>query len=430
MDIFAVKGHNLTTNIDAVVNAMFDAAKLPANQKNDLTAEVKRALGKPYFVQAKYLQAMHSYNESLAWAKTESEQLGLAYANRSACFLHLNMPEECLIDIELAKKSKYPPQLMDKLDGRAAKCASLLIDERFKESRFVGREPSLNFNEHQHSAGVADCLEIRRNVKYGRHVVTTCDLKIGQTILVEQPYAIIPKRFGDSPRDRCGYFFEECMNFIMCKNCTASMGYCNESCMAKSFHKFECKMPITLSRKETFELVLRLFFGIDAAFPDVLVLIKTVETLLKGEKPTDVTSAEQRNFCSLFQLVHNHRKQSDFHLTRLRAATDVAIITISRFPELKRKYVSLPNQRFLQHLILHLFHIAEHAINLYECYQDADNEPMSEHKYRRYASGMYPFGCFINHSCVPNVWCHSIDGRLICKVIRPIKRGEQVFRSY
>lgn len=189
-------------------------------------------------------------------------------------------------------------------------------------------------------------------------------------------------------------------------------------------------MPITLSRKETFELVLRMFFKISAAFPDVNLLIRTVETLLKGEEPTDLTSAEQKDFCSLFQLVHHHRQQEEYHLTRLRAATDVIIITISRFSEFKWKFQSFKNRRFLQHLILHLFHIAEQAVMLHEYYQNDETEPISEHLFRQYASGMYPVGCFINHSCVPNVWCYSVDDRLICKVIRPIKRGEQVFRSY
>lgn len=47
------------------------------------------------------------------------------------------------------------------------------------------REPCLDFDEHEKYAGIANCLEIDYNERYGRHIITTHDLKIGQTIIVE-----------------------------------------------------------------------------------------------------------------------------------------------------------------------------------------------------------------------------------------------------
>lgn len=197
-----------------------------------------------------------------------------------------------------------------------------------------------------------------------------------------------------------------------------------------SFHNFECNMPISLSRKETFELMLRMFFNINAAFTDIDLLMKTVETLLVGGKPSNLTTSAQRNFCTLFQLTHNHRQLFEHQLDRFRAATSVAIITINRFPELKSRFSAMQHQRFLQHLLLHLFHIAEHSVELYEHTQEKESDSISETEYERYAYAMYPFSCFINHSCIPNVWLYSVDDRLIGKVLRPIKKGEQLFRSY
>lgn len=155
-----------------------------------------------------------------------------------------------------------------------------------------------------------------------------------------------------------------------------------------------------------------------------------VQLMINAKKlPNDLTQS-QKDFCSIFQLVHNHENLSADHLKRMRAATGMVILTALRFPEFKRQYVTLKHQRFLQHLILHLFHVAEHAFELFEYYQKDNNAIMVHYEYRHFARGMYPFACFINHSCVPNVCWFNVDGRLICKVIRSIKKGDQIFRSY
>lgn len=163
-------------HLEPLIDQMFLSQKSPNYQKNNSIAALLREKGKTLFAVGKYMDAMNAYNEALKHAENGSTELALAYANRSACFLHLNMPEECMKDIELAKKSKYPSHLMHKLDARAVKCAELLMDKQ--SGAFTPMEPQLSFDEHKEFAGVADCLEIRRNVEFGRHVVTTRDLKV------------------------------------------------------------------------------------------------------------------------------------------------------------------------------------------------------------------------------------------------------------
>lgn len=430
IDLTNINGHPiLFTDIDGTIDHLFREAIKSDFQKNNILSDKHREGGKVHFGYGNYSNAMHCFNFSLSGAENGTENIALAYANRSACFLHLGMPEESLVDIGFAKKAKYPEHLMHKLEARTMKCTRLLINEDFKENRFTPIKLRLSFDEHEQCAGVADCLKIHRNHEFGRHVITTRDLKIGETILLEQPFAIIRKRSYMTIRDRCIHCFKERMNFITCSNCVGGL-FCDANCMEKSMHKYECNMPSALSRKETFELVLKMFFNINAAFYNVEQLIKTVEALLKGQETIGLTTEAQRNFCSLFQLNHNHSKQPESVLTRFRAATSVAIITIMRFPDFERKYVSMKHRRFLNHLILHLFHIAEHCVDLYEPIHADENEPLKQYEWENYACGMYAFGCFINHSCVPNISWYSVDGRLVCKVIRPIKKGEQIFRSY
>lgn len=430
IDIFDIRGHELGGgDITSVINNLFESCKSKEYQKSNVLAQKAREQGKTLFKEGKYIEAMNKFNRCVSGAENGTSEMGMAYANRSACFLNLNMPEECLIDIEMANNSNYPEELMPKLDERAAKCKSLMKDEQFKWDQFSAREPKLSFAEHSKFAGVADCLKVKKNEKFGRHIVTSCDLKIGQTILVENPYSIIINRAYSNGRMRCLYCFKECMNFITCENCVGAL-YCNEDCKSKSFHQYECNRPFALSRKETFELVLLMFYNINASFPDVNELIELVENLQNGQDVLRLTDNAHRAFASVFQLTTNHEKLDESLLTRFRAATNVAVITLMRYPEFKRKFGSLKNRRFLQHLLLHLFHIAEHAYDLVEWTPDYTLNRMTAATFEHFATGVYSFGCYMNHSCIPNVACVFVDGRLICKTIRPVKKGEQLFRSY
>lgn len=405
----------------------------PIYQKDSLFANELRELGKKSLQNGKYFEAMKHFNNALSLAETNSIELSLAYANRSECFFHLHMFEECLTDIELATQSDYPAPLLPKLEARAAACeVSLKAQSKLVFS--CVREPTLSFNEHEISNGVANCLKIARDYEHGNtsRVITTHDLEIGQTVLVEEAYSIIPiPRPITEGRDRCMHCFRECMNFIPCSNCPIAI-FCDGICLKRSFHKFECKTPITVFRKEkeTYDLVLKAFCNANAAFSDVDSLMHTVDMTLSG-KTIDGLTSKQKQFGLLLQLYHNHEKQSSEQLKELRSATACVYLTIMRFPGYKEKFSTEKHQRFLQHLIFHLFHLAEYSVYLHEYLQEKNcKTDICNLKPCAYAVGLYPFGSHINHSCVPNLLWFNDGNRLVCKVIRPVKKGDELFRSY
>lgn len=427
VDIFA--NENFNVNLSTVIFE-YEVHKFNYTfPKSDSLARFYREKGKEFFQNGHYLMAILSYNHGMALAESNSEK-SIAYANRSICFLNINMPEKCLVDIELAKKFNYPPNLMHKLDARIAKCNALLADETFKLKIYNLEEPTISFKEHNRFAGVADCLEIRKDDRFGYHVITTRDLDIGQTILVEPSCAITPKRIVNVGRDRCWHCFKDLQNFIPCEKSIGSL-YCNDECMQKSFHRYECNLP-TLTRKETSDLVFKILYNLNVDFPRVDDLMKTVEKLLKDEDVTGLTSVAQQNFCSIFRLIHKHKlcENQQSTLSRESAIVFVQLMEIDEFKEMFR---AKKHQRFLQHLILHLLHVTEHAFDLHEFkpeHSPDGDEPVMAGTFVHYASAIYPFACYIKHSCAPNVFWFSIDDRLICKVLRPIAKGEQVLRSY
>lgn len=418
VDIFSIKGHEIQKCAQSIPSRPVRSNSLAARS---------RERGKVLFGKGNYFEAMEEFNNSLAFAEIGTHEMGLAYGNRSSCYVHLNMPMNAMIDIDLAKESNYPPQLMPKLDDRHRKCFLRLTTELFQTAAFIVRDPRLSFKCHEKFDGAADCLKIQRNAEYGRHIITKCDLQIGQVVLCEKPYSIVPNESSMAYKNHCANCLETFKNIITCEQCSGF--FCSpEGCLQMSHHKHLCNIPYS-GPKHTFDLVLQMVLTINEAYPDVDNLFNAIESLRKGNYYTaDLTDEQRKAFCSVFQMNHNHEKQSDDQLNSLLQATACAYLRIMDIVEFKHKFTAEKHRRFLKHLIFHLFHVAKHAVDLYD-YRYND---ITEHRsFQMFGNGIYPIGSYINHSCIPNVHCYSTSfGYLVCQVIRPIKKGEQLFRSY
>lgn len=193
-----------------------------------------RGLGNEQFKKKCWRKAMEFYNESLRFAEEGSENISLAYANRSACFLHLQKYEKCFKDIDLAKTTNYPKRLTHKLEQRETLCVEQM--EKAPENQ-EDIEPKLSFDSDINFPCMANVLEIRRNAQFGRHIVAKCDIDVGQTVLVEEPYAAC---FDSNDRTLCFTCMKPTMNFIPCPKCTDAM-FCDENCMqSNDNHKIGC----------------------------------------------------------------------------------------------------------------------------------------------------------------------------------------------
>lgn len=418
-------------------------------RKNNVTADEWRVKGNKFYAKSKYHDAMAFYNCSISYAESDTESLAYALGNRSSCFFQLNLFQECLIDIERAKEAGYPSLQISKLNAREQECKEQLKQAKNNES-YV-REPQLDFDEHKEHRGVAGCLNIVKNEAFGRHLVTTRDLQIGQTVLVEMPFAfkhepmdsvnadiydpfvdkhriIQHDRSGKNTFGRCMYCYVECVNLIPCKSC-AGVLFCDRVCMKKAYHQYDCMMPDN-SRKETFGVVLRMLYRTNDAFPCANELIRIVKLLLTGANVNGLKNRDQTDFAMIFRLPTNSGNQWSRNLKVARIATMSVFDRVMLFPEFNEKFSSLEHRRFLKHLILHLFHVAEHAINASEYWLERDDQTLGSFSLRTFGNGMYPFGCYINHSCTPNLCWYFVDHRLICRVIRPIKKSSQLFGFY
>lgn len=378
--------------------------------KNDVTATKYREIGNKKFAKKQFLDAMECYNQSLCFAKIGSKAVGLAYANRSTCFLKLNMFKKCLADIELATENQYPAHLMEKLEKRKNDCLKAMETEADQSGIF---DPKLDFDANERFACLANVLDVRCNDRFGRHIVATADIDIGKTVMVEKCFIGVTKH---DHYKCCNICLKTNQNLIPCRNCTSAL-FCSD-CKNTDLHQIECDMCFGCPAGYKFMDVVRSISLAKNAFENANELMAFVENLLKNtalDMPSNLVDPRS-TYAEFFKLCRDLYKyqvylQQAYLFYRLLLDQD----------EVSAYFNTNVHKRFLMHLVQHHISMILHGsfnkraapiggINITDTYVNI----IAKH---------------INHSCVPNV-CHVFkDGCIKCVVIRPIKKNEQLLIS-
>ncbi|XP_053983664.1 SET and MYND domain-containing protein 4-like [Hylaeus volcanicus] len=259
--------------------------------KNANESEKLRTLGNNIFVSksltnTSYEQALELYTKSIAYAPYPSEQLTLAYANRSAALFKLKKYEECIRDIDRALALNYPDYLKAKIYIRKIECLEALehpnADNGIKEAQqwldkmplncdyckklketLISKDkmPKLCSSKRQTDAKrktkytfpeiktpnteipcASDAISIKYNKQYGRHLVATRKIDPGEVIAIEKAYSTLYSL--DNMYTHCSYCLIPCWSNIPCNYCPYSM-YCSEECKTldwEKYHDMECSV--------------------------------------------------------------------------------------------------------------------------------------------------------------------------------------------
>jgi tetratricopeptide (TPR) repeat protein len=142
--------------------------------------------GNAFYVQRKFHESLLKYNESLCLAEAGSENLGYAYANRSAVYFELRVFDKCLKNVEAAMENHYPEKSWEILKKRQEKCQQLSSQQEklFNPWNFF----KLSHPPNEKIPYIADCLQVKTSDKFGRYVVTNKALKVGDVIAIEKPF--------------------------------------------------------------------------------------------------------------------------------------------------------------------------------------------------------------------------------------------------
>lgn len=378
-------------------------------RKHNQTSTHYRNRGNQKFKEEKWFEAMDLYNESLCTAEIGTENVSMAYANRSAIFFHLKMYEKCIVDIELAKQTDYPSRLMPKLHKRLAECSKLL----HAEGQCIEFVPKLSFEGDEQFTGMANVLGIENNEQFGRHITAKCDIDVGRTVLIEEQF-ISPTTICTDWKN-CMTCLKLTTNLMPCGRCTVAM-FCSRRCIENNkFHEMECDYA-HIDAHDYGHQVLRSIFVALNTFSSTEELMEFVEDTIKGEEkgaPSSIFDSftKYRAFLNLNIFLSSENKCKMVPETYKVYRRLLAFIPTETLFETKRE------QRFLMHLVAqHICVIISNsfAIN----YVDNDQCSLSLIK------------SHFNHSCAPNLFHFTKDNRIICITSRPIKKGDQLFIIY
>lgn len=396
VDILALADEEKLAALEMIVNC--NQPESP-NLKCDKIAAHKRKAGNEEFAKQNWSAAMIKYNQSLCFASQKSENVSLAYANRSACFLHMKAYKKCLVDIELAKKSGYPKRLMAKLDQRAAECLKAMENDDESE-----HAPTLSFKPDDKFPCMANVVKIERDANGEYSVIANEDIAVGKTIVVEKPFCTF---LCDGSSWKCHICLKNYANLIPCAKCSIAM-FCSNECRQSVLHEFECGVQFG-EGQINYSLMgeVREMLVVINMFPNAEELMHFVERTIKGD-PKELPASLLNETSKYQSFLKKDSCKSLMDIEGLGFSTFPIYQLLMKNPQIKAKFKSKKHRRFLAHLIAHHSLIAP----------DLNNDENSMYT----QAGIMTR--YFKHSCAPNVVHIKNDGLSIFVTARSMKKGE------
>lgn len=403
------------------------------HQKKDALAVQYRECGNKFCDAKDYKAAIEQYNKSLCYAENGSVAFSLAYANRAYCFMELKLYDECLLDIDLAIKAKYPEKSMLKLEKRREICLKLM-DASVKRTPI---KPQLSFEPSDKIQCMANVLAIEKNDEFGRHFKAKCNIPEDRIILIEEPLMKLVNR--TSIYKRCHSCLKQYTNLIPCVTCTKAL-FCSGECSSGArFHKYECNMKhrkffdgsLGGNAENCVKFVLRAVLNGLETFASSAELMDFVEFLRADDDVNQVVLADG-SFESMLGvlLAHHHTYNHIAAQAKILIISCIAYDYIMSHPELKMNFSTAKTQRFLMHLVTQFASAYSGNNILLQDWSDNWSDIMEHDSMGTFGAGLFNVSSYINHACMPNVIRLTTSDHMILKTIRPISKGEQIFVRY
>ncbi|CAH1103020.1 unnamed protein product [Psylliodes chrysocephalus] len=376
------------------------------DRKSNITSDIIRIEGNDYFLRDNYLNALEKYTKSIASAENGSSYLALAYANRSACLFKGKYYKECLQDINRALSLDYPEKLKPKLLKRKMDAESQKHMQ--KQVRFYSKPPVIR-SKNPFISCAEDSIEIQYNKKYGRHIIATRDINIGEVLSVENSFCHVV--CADSKYIHCHECLELCFNMIPCENCTRAL-YCSEDCRSnafKGYHKYECQFPKIL------------FLD-----PKMMMFIKLTLIGMDDSKKTEAESPDNIHRSDSFKEIiklETHDKECDsLKLFMVATMASIAYHVLKENQEFVSKYDTDEDDLNLKKLLFKTLLISSINPFLIQNFFNINSKELG--------NALYAFTSLYNHSCVANAQYFHHGSSIVTRVTASIKKGEQITISY
>lgn len=183
-----------------------------------MKSDLLRSEGNQLYALRNFHDALAKYNGSLCAAENESENIGLAYANRSAVYFELKLYELCLQNIDLALANKYPMKSREIMINRQNRCRSLMTTATSADGCNRIYEIADEKGSKRRFSGIDEYLKLKVDQQFGRHIVADKSLNVGDVIVNEKPLCkVLHEAFIYARCEWC--FSENFMSLMPCGKC-------------------------------------------------------------------------------------------------------------------------------------------------------------------------------------------------------------------
>lgn len=376
-----------------------------------------RLEGNKCYGKKNYKDALAKYNESICWACSDSEDLGIGFANRSAIYYEIQEYECALKNIGLARQNNYPPRLLPKLEARELNCR--MKNFHLMERNSLKAKLVMTGEVNPSIPCLAKGVGIGEFPRLGRGMKAEQDFKVGDVILHESPAVVaVDTRAKFQFCHHCAS--HNGLSLIPCPHCVSVM-YCDEECLRngwKECHRFECGIKDRLSIVPfgTYSVgPTLLFYGLTQFNDSVDDLMKYCKE--KGRKGNDPLNLDYANPLDIFKLFHTAKiKPLSAIMNALnRFVTAILFNVYLEHPLVRSLFVGENQQKFLlQAMDDYMIMSAKMNIGVRNVY----------------VLELFPLASICNHSCDPNAHAVYRSGQIKIIVVRQINKGEQICIPY
>ena len=283
-------------------------------------------------------------------------------------------------------------------------------------------------NSASNYPNLAISCEVRKTTEKGHHVVAKNDLKPGDAIIVEKPYAhAILQQFKYMYCHHCLVFT---LAPIPCKRCNSAL-FCSEECrdIAHSYHQYECHcikelLHETITEMKYLHLALR------------IMTITGLSTLLKHRKflNGEVIDGKQQQLTAYDILYQKPTHTGDQTGEELFEKCVAALFLVQCLEQ--GGFFNDADERdnvkdYVGGLLFH--HLQSLKISSVAVFEVEVLNPSAEVMWKNtttIAYAAYPTVSLLNHSCDPLVCLTDTDEGCVVRALSTIKAGEEVCMSY
>lgn len=360
-------------------------------------------------------EKLKNINECLRHVEDDSNYYQLALVERAKIFYDKKKFTKCLENLEWVLVKECTMQETQKFCIELRKkCLLELQDSVEEDANDLWSFFKLSYPANKNVPFVANCLEVKENETYGRHIITNKDLNPGDIVVVEEPfYKVLDSK---TRHLRCAICLRQNMlNLFPCKKCCSSM-FCSVKCQRSVIHQYECAIPLEDMDALDRSLLQRMIYQA----LDICGSIENIEQLISSQSVAK----------TMMDFDFNDPTNPMYDKNKILATTSLAerepwrADAYSKFDNIANQLMtnSSDEKNFIRSFLVRC--LKSMTVNFFHFLWTSTDKVTNK------GFAICSLAAFFAHSCDPNVSKIDVDNKFVFVTQKPVNAGEQLFMCY